>query len=32
MFKEVEGEDHNRNPRTFIEVGNWANDGETVRM
>jgi hypothetical protein len=26
MFKEVEGKDEKSNPRTFIEVGKWAND------
>src|SRR5262249_29603115 len=32
MFKEVSGQDDTRRDRTFIEVGTWANDGETVRM
>src|SRR5262249_40590955 len=32
MFREVEGEDEKRKKKTFIEVGTWANDSETVRM
>jgi AAA domain len=31
MLKEEERDDDKRRPRTFIEVGIWANDGETVR-
>jgi hypothetical protein len=26
MFVEVEGQDEKRMPRTFVEVGKWAND------
>src|SRR5262245_3657536 len=32
MFKEVKSDDGTRRPRQFIEVGTWANGGETVRL
>ena len=29
MFKEVEGQDERRRPKTFVEVDKWADDGQT---